>query len=66
MTYRIVYLAIAFGHIHDGGMWELGDAEALCFRLISLLLSVFWLKQLMLNHGVFVFMLERFRNVYDV
>jgi hypothetical protein len=56
---------IVFGHIYDGGMWELGDGEAVCFWLISLFLSVCWFEKLMLTHGVFV-VLERSHNVYNV
>jgi hypothetical protein len=47
-------------------MWELGDGEAVCFRLISLFLSVFWLEKLMLSHGAFVVVRELSRIVYDV
>ena len=49
-----------------GGMWELGDGEAVCFWLISLFLSVCWLEKLMLSHDAFVVVLERSRNVYNV
>jgi len=65
VAYRPICLAIVFGHIHDGGMWELGDGEAVCFQLISLFLSVCWQEKLMLSHGAFV-VIERSRNVYDV
>jgi hypothetical protein len=66
MAYWTVYLAIVFGHIHDGEMWRLGDGEAVCFWLISLFLSVCWLEKLMLGYGAFVVVLERSRNVHDV
>ena len=66
MAYRTVCLAIVFGHIHDGGMWELGDGEAVCFRLFSLFLSVCWLEKLMLTNDAFVVVIDRSRNVYDV
>ena len=66
MAYRTVCLAIIFGHVHDGGMWELGDGEAVCFWLISLSLSVCWLEKLMLSHGAFVVVLEGSCNVYNV
>ena len=35
-------------------MCELGDGEAVCFRLFSLFLSVCWLGKLVLIHGAFV------------
>ena len=44
----------------------LGDGEAVCFRLISLFLSVCWLEKLRLSHGAFVVVFERSRNVKDV
>jgi len=66
VAYRTVCLAIVFGHIHDRGMWELEDGEAVCFRLISLFIFVCWLEKLMLSHGAFVAVLERSRNVYNV
>ena len=65
MAYWTVYLAIAFGHIHDGGMWKLGDGEAVCFQLISLFLSVCWLEKPILSRGAVV-VIERSCNVYDV
>ena len=46
VVYQTVCLAIVFGHIHDVAMWELGDGEAVCFRLISLFLSICWLEKL--------------------
>ena len=30
-----------------------GDGDAVCFRLISLFLSVCWLEKLILSHGAF-------------
>jgi hypothetical protein len=66
VAYRTVCLTIVFGHIHDGRMWELGDGEAVCFWLFSLFLSVCCLERIMLNHGAFVVVIERSRNVYDV
>jgi len=39
-------------------MWELGDGEAVCFWLISLFLSVYWLEKFMLSHGAFVVVLD--------
>ena len=58
VVYRTVSLAIFFWHIRDGGMWELGDWEVVCFRLVSLFLSVCWLEKLMLNHGALVVVLD--------
>jgi hypothetical protein len=58
VAYRTVCLAVVFGHIHDEEKWELGDGEAVCFRIISLFLSVSWLEKLMLNHGAFVVVLD--------
>jgi hypothetical protein len=45
---------------------EVGDGEAVCFRLFSLFLSVFWLEKLMLTHGAFVVLIEKSCNLYDV
>jgi len=56
---------IVFGSIGDGGKWELGDGEAVCFRLISFF-SICWLEKLMLSQGAFVVVLERSRNVHDI
>jgi len=58
VAYQTVCQAIVFGHIHDGGMWELGDGEAVCFRLFSLFLSVCCLEKLMLSHGTFVVVID--------
>ena len=66
MAYRTVCLEIVFGHMHDGGMWEMGDGEAVCFRLFSLFLCVCRLEKLMPSHGAFDVVIERSRNVYDV
>ena len=67
MAYRTVCLRIVFGYVGDGGKWEFGDGEAVCFRLISLLFfSVCWLEKLMLSQGAFVVVLERSRNVHDI
>ena len=63
MAYRTACLAIVFGHFHDGRMWELGDGEAVCFRLFSLFLSVCLLEKLMLSRGVCVAAIERSSNV---
>ena len=66
VAYRTVCLAIVFGHIHDGGMWELGDGEAVCFQLFSFSLSVYWLEKFMLSHGALVVVIDRSCNIYDV
>ena len=47
-------LSSNFGHIQNMGMWESGDGEVACFRVISLFLFTSWLGKLMLSHGVFV------------
>jgi len=65
VAYRTVCLAIVLGCIHDGGMWELGDREAVCFWLINLFLSVCWLEKPILSRGAVV-VIERSCNVYDV
>ena len=66
MGYRTVCLAIVFGHIYDGEMWELRDREAVCYRLISLFLSAYLLEKLVLSYGASVVVFERSRNVYNV
>ena len=45
------------------GGWELGDGEAVCFRLFGLFLPVCWFVKFMLSHGVCVAAIERSCNV---
>ena len=63
MAYWTVCLATVFRHVHDGGMWELGDGEAICFWLFRLFLSVCWLEKLVLSHGAFVVALQKSRMI---